>query len=225
MSRFRIKKYILESNAIEEIYGDKELKQSMFAWEYLKSLGSVLSHNDICRVQLLITANQEGLRLAYKGFYRSVTQVDVTVGDHEAPSWRKVDTLMEAWLLDLNKMSPLLAHIRFEYIHPFVDGNGRTGRMLYWWHCRKLNMEPFLYTEKEKEIYYRLFAKERVEKLIANNWGIEFGKNKWETTVRTYSGKLIRFQSAEKPKTVDIIKALPANEIYKETLLTKKIKE
>lgn len=52
-----------------------------------------------------------------------------------------------------------LIHSQFEAIHPFLDGNGRTGRMLitfYFWHCGYLE-EPVLYLssyfKKYKEIY------------------------------------------------------------------------
>ncbi len=52
-----------------------------------------------------------------------------------------------------------LVHAQFEIIHPFLDGNGRTGRMLitfYLWHIGYLE-EPVLYLsnyfKKNKEIY------------------------------------------------------------------------
>ena len=60
----------------------------------------------------------------------------------------------------LIKMS--IAHYQFEAIHPFTDGNGRTGRilnMLYLMHEKLLNL-PILYLSryiiKTKEDYYRL---------------------------------------------------------------------
>ena len=55
-----------------------------------------------------------------------------------------------------------IAHYQFEAIHPFADGNGRTGRilnMLYLMHEKLLNL-PILYLSryiiKTKEDYYRL---------------------------------------------------------------------
>lgn len=53
-----------------------------------------------------------------------------------------------------------LLHAQFETIHPFLDGNGRTGRMLvtmFLWHRRLLEM-PVLYLstyfKKHQETYY-----------------------------------------------------------------------
>lgn len=53
-----------------------------------------------------------------------------------------------------------MLHAQFETIHPFADGNGRTGRMIvtmYLWHQRLLEM-PLLYLsaylKKHQEVYY-----------------------------------------------------------------------
>ena len=53
-----------------------------------------------------------------------------------------------------------LLHAQFETIHPFTDGNGRTGRMLitmYLWHTKMLEM-PVLYLssffKKHQQVYY-----------------------------------------------------------------------
>ena len=46
-------------------------------------------------------------------------------------------------------------HYRFEYIHPFQDGNGRLGRLLMFKECLKYNVVPFIIDEKLKMFYYR----------------------------------------------------------------------
>ena len=46
-------------------------------------------------------------------------------------------------------------HYRFEYIHPFQDGNGRLGRLLMFKECLKYNIVPFIIDEKLKMFYYR----------------------------------------------------------------------
>ena len=46
-------------------------------------------------------------------------------------------------------------HYRFEYIHPFQDGNGRVGRLLMFKECLKYNIVPFIIDEKLKMFYYR----------------------------------------------------------------------
>lgn len=77
----------------------------------------------------------------------------------------KLDNL-EAFLLEGEGLDPLVrmavAHYQFEAIHPFTDGNGRTGRilnLLYLVHARLLEI-PVLYLSRfiilNKAEYYRL---------------------------------------------------------------------
>jgi Fic family protein len=72
----------------------------------------------------------------------------------------------ETFLHDDNDLDPLvkmaMAHYQFEAIHPFIDGNGRTGRilnMLYLMSEQLLNL-PILYLSRyiiqHKADYYRL---------------------------------------------------------------------
>lgn len=42
------------------------------------------------------------------------------------------------YVLD-SESSPYLVHRQYEKLHPFMDGNGRTGRLLWLWQTMKLN--------------------------------------------------------------------------------------
>ena len=72
------------------------------------------------------------------GRYRTIA---VRVGSYLPPPARDVSGLMfellEWWNNDSQALSPVLTsailHHRFETIHPFADGNGRTGRALALW--------------------------------------------------------------------------------------------
>ena len=55
-------------------------------------------------------------------------------------------------------------HYRFEYIHPFQDGNGRVGRLLMFKECLKYNIVPFIIDEKLKMFYYRGLKEWKQEK-------------------------------------------------------------
>jgi len=72
------------------------------------------------------------------GNYR---MIQVRVGNHFPPAPADVSGLMfellEWWNKESASLSPVLSsailHFRFEDIHPFADGNGRTGRALALW--------------------------------------------------------------------------------------------
>lgn len=69
-----------------------------------------------------------------------------------------------------------LLHAQFETIHPFADGNGRTGRMIvtmYLWHKGLLEM-PLLYLssyfKKHQEVYYERLEGYHAENDDVNAW-------------------------------------------------------
>lgn len=101
----------------------------------------------------------------------------IVIWDHstvirEAPPPEKVASLMEKFVRDIaewQKQAPFLspqenayraavAHFDFEEIHPFVDGNGRTGRVLAYYMLRYAGLEPFVFWECGKSHdYYPAF--------------------------------------------------------------------
>lgn len=72
------------------------------------------------------------------GKYRTIR---VRVGSYIPPPPERVQPMMSAllswWNKETARLSPVLSaaivHHQFETIHPFADGNGRTGRMLSLW--------------------------------------------------------------------------------------------
>ena len=49
-------------------------------------------------------------------------------------------------------------HVRFEYIHPFDDYNGRVGRLLMIKECLRHNVDPFIIDDKRSGAYKRGIA-------------------------------------------------------------------
>lgn len=45
-------------------------------------------------------------------------------------------------------------HVRYEQIHPFYDGNGRTGRLIIFKQCLENGIIPFYIDDNDKMFYY-----------------------------------------------------------------------
>lgn len=147
-----VEEFLRESNAIEDVYSEEALEDSLQAWEYLKQQEE-LTHNVVKEAHRLILGN---LQPEIAGEYRDI---QVYVADHVPPNPEVVHLKMDELLEQIPETGEGAVnwHISFETIHPFADGNGRIGRLLYLWQCRQLNIEPELWTAEERQQYYEIF--------------------------------------------------------------------
>jgi Fic family protein len=96
----------------------------------------VIRHEDIFTLHRILA--EKVMDQGSAGRYRTI---QVRVGGYLPPPPQDVSGLMfellQWWHKESVKLSPVLSsaivHYRFENIHPFADGNGRTGRALALW--------------------------------------------------------------------------------------------
>lgn len=150
------REHIHESNLIEGFDDPAIDDASMKAYDWLRSK-HVLDNATICELQRRLTLHQPELD-EWRGTYRDRSRVRVTVGGREGALPVAIPGLMEEWLATMMTKSPKQAHIDFEKIHPFIDGNGRVGRMLMWWQEKEYGIRPTLITNENKRAYYNWFA-------------------------------------------------------------------
>ena len=128
-SKKQIVDFMIESNRIEGIEGTTG--DEVFAFEHFIGLDQLYSHDVISLVRRL----QPGAHL------RNRVGDDVWVGGHQAPSggphitMRLMDVLatVDLWKQGLPDATPLKVHLDYESLHPFTDGNGRSGRAIWAW--------------------------------------------------------------------------------------------
>lgn len=72
--------------------------------------------------------------------------MNVWVGDHLPPrGGRHIRRELHELLLAINDgdVGPFEAHVRYETLHPFTDGNGRSGRAIWAWQMQRDGQDPF----------------------------------------------------------------------------------
>ena len=72
---------------------------------------------------------------------RDKVGLDVRVGNHFPPhGCPEIRVQLTDLLFTLASRSPLENHLLYEALHPFTDGNGRSGRALWLWQMRTTDL-------------------------------------------------------------------------------------
>lgn len=155
--------FLTESNAIERVYDGVSLQQAIYAWEYLKeqdtmSIGVVLKTHKILMLHQPLLPNE-------KGYLRDC---DVYIGGRKGFPPYLLRSALDGWVEKMNMVAETKdgvelfykdLHVEYETIHPFIDGNGRTGRMFMNWQRLKVGLEVEVIKEEDKYDYYAWFPK------------------------------------------------------------------
>lgn len=162
--------FLEQSNYIEREYGHTALEDSVVAWEYLKK--QEINLRTVCTAHLLL------MRRLNKPIAGKIRDCDVYIGGEKKTFISQtlieedLNELFEVlrWNIDYYKNIPVGTpfsvvdtinyHVDFEDIHPFEDGNGRIGRMIYNIHRLELSLGIHIIHEGEEQMeYYKWFEK------------------------------------------------------------------
>ena len=143
-------------------------------WKRVKS-NKGISCNTIIEIQKIIEPDRPGFRKVPGTVIKNITTNKVI---YTPPSPEKIKKLMYQLedFINTNSIDPLIKmaiiHHRFESIHPFYDGNGRTGRIIniLYLLLNDLLDSPTLYMSRyilrNKSDYYKLLQEVRKK----GNW-------------------------------------------------------
>lgn len=103
--------------------------------------------------------------------YRKVG-VLIKGSEHIPPKPEQVNSLMAYFTYNYNNdinddifYKIAYYHIEFESIHPFEDGNGRTGRLLINFELLKNNLSPIVIPKEERTKYFELLKNKDIDGL------------------------------------------------------------
>lgn len=153
--------FLKESNAIEGIYDRESLDQALIAWEYLikqdkLTIGVVLKTHKLLMLNQLIKGHE-------RGYFR---KRPVWIAGKMGLDHNQIESNIISWLLDVKTSVKIpgkagrhikLDHITYEKIHPFIDGNGRTGRMFLNWTRLKAGLPILVIKASKRQEYYKWF--------------------------------------------------------------------
>jgi len=143
-------RFVEESNRIEGLY---TIEADIAAHEEFFSQPNVAPSD----LERLVFKLQPGAVL------RHAAGLDVVVGDHRPPPGGS--TVVRALHLPLTdvsfrRMPPWQAHRAYESLHPFTDGNGRSGRALWAWQMLHHDHHPGIRLGFLHAFYYQTLAQD-----------------------------------------------------------------
>ncbi len=168
----QVVEFLDESNAIERVYHPEALTLSMKAWNYaLKSLDKGPLDLDI-----ILGIHRRLIGKMNKRIAGKLRDCDVWIGGERKAllSISLLEARVNIWAEHYNKLTSVKdvltesgkeiyakeSHVKFEDIHPFEDGNGRVGRILF----NTLRLElglplMIIHAGDEQFEYYKWFKK------------------------------------------------------------------
>lgn len=167
---------IAKNTAAKEVQNYFAAMKRGFTLVYEKEM---LTSNMIIEIQQIIEANRAGFRkLPGTALKNTMTGQTVYTPPQDFDTIERLMSNLERFINDpgLSDYDPIvkmaIIHFQFESIHPFYDGNGRTGRIIniLYLILEKLIDVPILYLSsfiiRNKPTYYELLQKTRQ----TNDW-------------------------------------------------------
>jgi Fic family protein len=145
------KEYVKKSLPAMEV---QEVYNSIEAFDFIRSGSFRLNQKYIKKLYLIITKNL-GYETGFKTQNNTVNNKNTVSPENVKEELKKAITWYDNNKKEGNPfMNAVIFHNKFEYVHPFRDGNGRTGRMILIWMLIQTGYDVLLYKKKNMEKYF-----------------------------------------------------------------------
>lgn len=142
---------------IYEILKEKIIRKEPLSIELTKEIHKVLTGGTYDERRYIVNEERPG----------EFKKHDYVTGIHEVGSAAEnVEGDLTELIVEINDYSGkdmlkavAYLHARFEFIHPFADGNGRVGRTLMNYYLMTHNHPPLIVYDEDKRVYYECLQK------------------------------------------------------------------
>lgn len=144
-----LERFVRESNAIESIFRDPTKEEIAATREFIEA--EVITVDSMIQ---LVSVYQPGARI------RAQNGMDVRVGTYIAPrGGSEIVTDLKDLLIAVQtkKLSPFETYMNYETLHPFQDGNGRSGRALWAWRLLRSETPHWFEWGFYRSFHYQVF--------------------------------------------------------------------
>ena len=125
-------RFVAESNRIEGIHRNP-------------SRAEIDAHHELLGLRALTVSDIEAFVavVAPGKPLRRQPGMNVRVGSHIAPEGGPdVEARLQSLLENVSRVGAYSSHVDYELLHPFMDGNGRSGRALWLWAMLEEGRDP-----------------------------------------------------------------------------------
>lgn len=186
-----------------DIYETRNLEKATKFMLSLVVKGECLNHSNLLQINQMINENME---IGYIGGYR-LGGMKIKGSDKKFPMPMELDKLMSEYITNFNNLLKqekislaeiAKSHIDFISIHPFPDGNGRTGRILINYLLLAHNMVPFVIDTPSRSQYLDIMKNDDQVKLSKIIY--EFQMREYAIIMEVSNSQKQLMLKVEKPK-------------------------
>ena len=140
-----------------EVLKEKIVKKEALSIELVKEIHNVLAGGTYDERRYIANDERPG-EFKKHDYVTGIHEVGYAVENVKNDMTELIAEVNEYKEKDVLKAAAYL-HARFEYIHPFVDGNGRVGRTLTNYYLMIHNHPPLIVYDEDKRLYYKCLQK------------------------------------------------------------------